>query len=131
MKVILQMRYLDLEKRYEFEFYHMGGVIHNTGMHRLWSSYAQPTSKGKPEPSAWLGQQRKNVSLCPHYPADLMLRIVHLCHSLDASYSGSIKAVRRCTLFHFPTLSLVHGDIVYTYPSDNDDHYAITVRCMI
>ncbi|KAI9567253.1 HOOK-domain-containing protein [Boletus coccyginus] len=45
-------------------FYHMGGVIHHTGMHRLWSSYAQPTSKGKPEPSAWLGQQRKNVSLC-------------------------------------------------------------------
>ncbi|KAF8436897.1 HOOK-domain-containing protein [Boletus edulis BED1] len=56
-------RYLDLEKRYQFEFYHMSGVIHHTGMLRLWSSYAQPTSKEKSEPSAWLGQQRKNVSV--------------------------------------------------------------------
>lgn len=59
----LQTRYLDLEKRYQMEFYQMGGVIHHSGMLRLWSSYTQPTSKEKPEPSAWLGQQRKNVRL--------------------------------------------------------------------
>ncbi|KAF8136153.1 HOOK-domain-containing protein [Boletus edulis] len=59
-------RYLDLEKRYQFEFYHMSGVIHHTGMLRLWSSYAQPTSKEKPEPSAWLGQQRKNLGHVLH-----------------------------------------------------------------
>ena len=57
----LQARYLEMEKRYQMEFYQMGGVIHHTGMLRLWSSYTQPTSKGKPEPTAWLGQQRKNV----------------------------------------------------------------------
>ena len=44
------------------EFYHMSGVIHHSGMLRLWSSYTQPTMKGKPEPTAWLGQQRKSVS---------------------------------------------------------------------
>lgn len=88
MKGIVQTRYLDLEKRYQFEFYHMSGVIHHTGMLRLWSSYAQPTSKGKPDPSAWLGQQRKNVSL-PMSSRRAALMVAYLCHSLDTSYIDS------------------------------------------
>ncbi|KIK96731.1 hypothetical protein PAXRUDRAFT_137821 [Paxillus rubicundulus Ve08.2h10] len=63
--VQVNTRYLELEKRYQFEFYHMGGVVHRTGMFRLWNSYTQPT-KGKPEPTAWLGQQRKNLGHVLH-----------------------------------------------------------------
>ncbi|KIJ69598.1 hypothetical protein HYDPIDRAFT_80748 [Hydnomerulius pinastri MD-312] len=61
-------RYVDLEKRYQFEFYNMGGMVHHTGMFRLWSSHTQPTTKGRPEPTAWLGQQRKNVSFSFQLP---------------------------------------------------------------
>ncbi|KAF8837019.1 HOOK-domain-containing protein [Paxillus ammoniavirescens] len=63
--VRVNTRYLELEKRYQFEFYHMGGVVHRTGMFRLWNSYTQST-KGKAEPTAWLGQQRKNLGHVLH-----------------------------------------------------------------
>ena len=134
MNHILQTRYLDLEKRYQFEFYHMGGVIHHTGMLRLWSSYAQPTPKGKPEPTAWLGQQRKNVSLFQCHLAGVVLKVAYLCQSSDTSYIGSIKLSGGVLVFYFPALSFVHGNITI-YPSDNADRCTITddvfVRCML
>ena len=112
----------------------MGGVIHHTGMLRLWSSYAQPTSKGKPEPSAWLGQQRKNVSPRRYHLTGLVLKVAYLCHSSDMSYIGSIKLSRGALVFYLPVLSFFHGNIT-TYPSDNADRCTITddvfVRCMI
>jgi hypothetical protein len=68
----------------------MSGVIHHTGMLRLWSSYTQPVKKGKPKPNAWLGQQRKNVNLLRYYLIDFVLKLC--CNSSDRSYVDNIKS---------------------------------------
>jgi hypothetical protein len=104
----IQTRYLELEKRYQFEFYHMGGVVHRTGMFRLWDSYTQST-KEKPEPTAWLGQQRKNVSfyrvtnsLHPHEvvftartrPAPVTFRWTLIAVVTQATFSSSLHSFK-------------------------------------
>ncbi|KAH7889849.1 HOOK-domain-containing protein [Phlebopus sp. FC_14] len=55
-------RYVVLEKRYQFEFTVMSGVLHHSGMFKLWESSHPQSTKTRPAPTAWLGQQRKNLA---------------------------------------------------------------------
>lgn len=53
----LKSQCIEQEKQYMFEFSQMSAVIINSGMFRLRSTPTQ----NRPAPTAWLGQQRKNL----------------------------------------------------------------------
>lgn len=53
----LKSRCIEQEKQYMFEFSQMSAVVINSGMFRLRSTPTQ----NRPAPTAWLGQQRKNL----------------------------------------------------------------------
>ncbi|KAI6109963.1 HOOK-domain-containing protein [Pisolithus sp. B1] len=55
--VRLKSQCIEQEKQYMFEFSQMSAAIINSGMFRLRSTPTQ----GRPAPTAWLGQQRKNL----------------------------------------------------------------------
>ncbi|KIO13170.1 hypothetical protein M404DRAFT_12217 [Pisolithus tinctorius Marx 270] len=53
----LRSQCIEQEKQYMFEFSQMSAVVINSGMFRFRSTPTQ----GRPAPTAWLGQQRKNL----------------------------------------------------------------------
>ncbi|KAI5983865.1 HOOK-domain-containing protein [Pisolithus albus] len=53
----VRSRCIEQEKQYMFEFSQMSAVVINSGMFRLRSTPTQ----NRPAPTAWLGQQRKNL----------------------------------------------------------------------